>query len=104
MNGRRPLAENNRQRTDRSSLIRISCINNTTAPSINEFAVSKCLFTICGLSKVKNRVQAVVALEADFRNHDIDVAVVSETHLAVNIWWCGYMREKESEGLGHLSF
>ena len=56
VNGRRPLAENNRQRTDRSSLIRISCVSNTTASSINEFAVLKCLFTnICGLSKVKNQ-------------------------------------------------
>ncbi|CAB4003826.1 Hypothetical predicted protein [Paramuricea clavata] len=40
---------------------------------------------ICGLAKVKNRVQAPVALEADFRNHNIDVAVVSETHLATDM-------------------
>ena len=86
MNGRRPLTENNQQQANHSSLIRISCVNKTTARSINEFAVPKCLFTnICGLSKVKNRVRAEVALEADFRNHDIDVAVVSETHLAANI-------------------
>lgn len=51
VNGRRPLAENNRQRTDRSNLIRVSFVNNTTASSINEFAVPKCLFiNICGLS------------------------------------------------------
>ena len=86
VNGRRPLTENNQQQANHSSLIRISCVNKTTARSINEFAVPKCLFTnICGLSKVKNRVRAEVALEADFRNHDIDVAVVSETHLAANI-------------------
>jgi hypothetical protein len=49
VNGRRPLVENNRQRNDRSCLIRISCVNNTTAPATNEFAVPKCLFTnICG--------------------------------------------------------
>ena len=46
------------------------------------FAVPNCMFVnICSLSKTKNRVQAPVALEADMRNNDIDVCVVSETHL-----------------------
>ncbi|XP_028414902.1 uncharacterized protein LOC114537989 [Dendronephthya gigantea] len=45
-------------------------------------AVPKCLFVnICSLAKTNNRVRAVVALEADLRNNDIDVCVVSETHL-----------------------
>ena len=60
VNGRRPLVENNRQRTDRRNLIRISCVTNTTAPATNEFAVPKCLFTnICGLAKAKNRVRTL---------------------------------------------
>ena len=36
---------------------------------------------ICSLAKTKNRVRAVVSLVADLRNNDIDVCVVSETHL-----------------------
>ena len=40
------------------------------------------LFTnICSLGKTKSRVRAVVALEAELRNNDIDACVVSETHL-----------------------
>lgn len=37
---------------------------------------------ICGLAKTKNRVRAPVALEPDLWNQDIDVCVVSETHLS----------------------
>ncbi|CAB4020252.1 Hypothetical predicted protein [Paramuricea clavata] len=36
---------------------------------------------ICSLAKTKNRVRAAVALEADLVNNDIDVCVVSESHL-----------------------
>lgn len=44
------------------------------------FAVPKCMFVnICSLSKTKNRVRAPVALEADMRNNDIDVRIVSDS-------------------------
>lgn len=47
-----------------------------------DFAVPRFLFVnICSLVKTKNRVRAAVALEADMNNYDIDVCVVSETHL-----------------------
>ena len=50
--------------------------------TVSEFAVPKFLFTnICSLAKTKNRVRAAVALEADLNNRDIDVCIVSETHL-----------------------
>ena len=46
------------------------------------FAVPKFMFiNICSLAKTKNRVRAVVALEADLVNNDIDVCVVNESHL-----------------------
>ena len=58
----------------------------TSRPRSTEFAVPKGLFTnICGLAKTKNRVRAPVALEADLRSHDIDICVVSETHLSTKI-------------------
>lgn len=48
----------------------------------SEFAVPKCMFiNICSLSKMKNKVRAYVALEADLKNHDVDVCIVTETHL-----------------------
>ena len=57
-------------------------VNQQTANSSGQFAVPKLLFTnICSLTKTKNKVKAVVALEADMINNDIDVCVVSETHL-----------------------
>ena len=57
-------------------------VNQQTADSSGQFAVSKLLFTnFCSLTKTKNKVRAVVALEADMINNDIDVCVVSETHL-----------------------
>ena len=53
-----------------------------TSASSGQLAVPKLLFTnICSLGKAKSRVRAVVALEADLRNNDIDACVVSETHL-----------------------
>ena len=57
-------------------------VEPTTNKSSSEFAVPKFLFTnICSLAKTKNRVRAAVALEADLNNKDIDICVVSETHL-----------------------
>ena len=45
----------------------------------HSFVVPKCMFVnICGLSKTIKRVRAPVALEADLRNNDIDVCVVSD--------------------------
>ena len=73
----------------RGNLINIPLFNTTNKTSTSKstgFAVPKCLFTnICGLSKTKNRVRAPVALEADLRSQDIDVCVVSETHLSTNM-------------------
>lgn len=77
------------RKVDRSNLINIPFVNTTNKTSTSkstEFAVPKCLFTnICGLSKTKNRVRAPVALEADLRSQDIDVCVVSKTHLSTNM-------------------
>ena len=53
-------------------------------PSANHsvFAVPKCIFiNICSLTKTKNKVRAVVALEADMWQNDIAVCVVMEKHL-----------------------
>ena len=50
--------------------------------SIGLFPVPKSLFlSTCSLDKIKNRVQASVALVADFQSRDIDVGIISETHL-----------------------
>ena len=40
---------------------------------------------ICSLAKKKNRVRAVVALESDLLQNDIDICVVTETHLKPDI-------------------
>ena len=57
-------------------------VNQQTADSSSQFAVPELLFTdICSLTKTKNKVRAVVSLEADMINNDIDICVVSETHL-----------------------
>ena len=46
------------------------------------FPVPKSLFlNTCSLDKIKNRVQASVALAADFQSWDIDIGVISEMHL-----------------------
>ena len=75
----------NRQ-NDRRNLINIPRCNTNINATTTEFAVPKCLFTnICGLKKTKNRVRTPVALEADLRNQDIDVCVVSETHLSTEM-------------------
>lgn len=52
----------------------------------NRFAVPRSLFlNICGLAKTKHQVRAAVALEADLYAADIDVCVISETHLSTII-------------------
>ena len=59
---------------------------NPVLQTVSEFAVPKFLFTnICSLAKTKNRVWAAVVLEADLNNKDIDVCIVSETHLKPKI-------------------
>ena len=55
-------------------------------PKSTEFAVPNRLFIyICGLGKAKNRVRVAVALEADTKSQDIDICVVSETHLSIEM-------------------
>ena len=57
-------------------------IDQYTTNCSSQFAVPELMFTnICSLTKTKNKVRAAVALEADMINNDIDVCVVSETHL-----------------------
>ena len=75
------------QRFEHGNLICIQRENNSTriSPS-TEFAVPKCLFTnICGLAKSKNRLWAPVAIEVHLNNQDIDICVVSETHLSTDL-------------------
>ena len=46
----------------------------------------KCLFlNICSLLKVKNGLKASLALEGDLYAEDIDICVISETHLNHNV-------------------
>lgn len=88
MQGRRFVKAEGRK-VDRSKIINIPLVNTTDKTSTSKskgFAVPKCLFTnICGLSKTKSRVRAPVALEAELRSQDIDVCIVSETHLSTNM-------------------
>ncbi|CAB3999472.1 Hypothetical predicted protein [Paramuricea clavata] len=67
----------------RSNLVPINLTSTRKVPSRESgFAVPKFMFVnTCSLAKTKNRVRAVVALEADLVNNDIDVCVVSESHL-----------------------
>jgi hypothetical protein len=59
-----------------------SITNNNTAL----FPVPKCLFlNICSLTKTTNNIRAVTALEADLYANDIDVCVITETHLKSDI-------------------
>ncbi|CAH3027179.1 unnamed protein product [Porites evermanni] len=52
----------------------------------SEFAVPKFMFiNICSLTNTKNQVRAPIALEADMKNMDIDICVVSETYLKQDI-------------------
>ena len=73
-----------KQQFEHGKLICIQRENNSTRISpTTEFAVPKCLFTnICSLAKSKNRLRAPVAIEAHLNNQDIDICVVSETHLS----------------------
>ena len=49
-------------------------------------ALPKSLFlNICGLNKTKHRVRAFVALAADLKTMDVDVSIISETHLCEQI-------------------
>ena len=55
---------------------------NKGSSSAGLFPVPKSLFlNTCSLDKIKNRVQASVALAADFQSWDIDIGVISEMHL-----------------------
>ena len=65
------------------NLIKISCASQLREETLNNtFAVPKFMFiNICSLAKKKNRVRAVVALESDLLQNDIDICVVTETHL-----------------------
>ena len=50
------------------------------------YPMPKCLLiNICGLNKTKNRVRAPVALAADMIATDVDICIVSETHLKPDI-------------------
>ena len=64
--------------------IKRSQIENSSTKSITEdkYAVPKCMFlNICSLTKTRNGIKANLALEADLFANDIDICVVSETHL-----------------------
>ena len=51
-------------------------------PATDKFAVPKCMFiNICSLAKSKRGIKANLALETDLFAYDIDICVVSETHL-----------------------
>ena len=65
------------------TLIRIpKTATTTTRTTHNGYAFPKCAFiNICSLTKTKKKVRANVALESDLYAADIDVCVVSETHL-----------------------
>ena len=61
------------------SQIKNSSPNSTTE---DKYAVPKCMFlNICSLTKTRNGIKANLALEADLFTNDIDICVVSETHL-----------------------
>ena len=75
-----------KQRFEHRNLICIPRDNSTRVSPSTEFAVPKCLFTnICGLAKSKNRLRAPVTIEAHLNNQDIDICVVSETHLSTDL-------------------
>lgn len=64
-------------------------VNRKNLASVNEGSSSAGLFPVptslllntCSLDKIKNRVEASVALTADFQSWDIDIGVISEVHL-----------------------
>ena len=52
----------------------------------SDFAVPKFLLTnICSLVKTKKCVRAAVAIESDMNRNDVDICIVSETHLKAEI-------------------
>ena len=80
--GTRRIARNLLRCLSAGNLIPIARQPPKAKPTNRSFAVPKFLFTnICSLSKTKNRVRASVALEADLKTDDIDICIVSETHL-----------------------
>ena len=69
-----------------NNLTRIKCsqikISSTNPITEEKYAVPKCMFlNICSLTKTQNGIKANLALEADLFANDIDICVVSETHL-----------------------
>ena len=75
---------------NRSNLIAVNTfyVNETNRGTItaDKFAVPKCMFlNICSLVKTGNGIKASVALEADLFSNDIDVCVISETHLKKDV-------------------
>ena len=77
------------QKVDWSNLTNMPLVNTTEKTSTSKskgFAVPKCLFTnICGSSKTKSHLRTPVVLEADLISQDIDVCIISETHLSTNM-------------------
>ena len=71
-----------RERSTERCLLQIPRTPAHATVQTQGLAVPKLMFiNICSLGKTKNRVRAVVALEADIKSMDIDICVVSETHL-----------------------
>ena len=83
---------NSRSRRPLRGICRENLINIVRNPlpskhnSTSEIAIPKFLFTnICSLVKTKNRVRAAVAIESDMNRNDVDICIVSETHLKAEI-------------------
>ena len=75
----------NHMHTRERNLIPISRTPTFDNHGIN-YPMPKCLLiNICGLNKTKNRVRAPVALAADMIATDVDICIVSETHLKPDI-------------------
>ena len=81
-----------KSRRSPKNLIRINHVNQllhaSKSNNANTFAVPKFMFiNICSLTKMKNRVRVIVALESDLiqNAYDIDICVVTETHLRSDV-------------------
>ena len=85
--GRRPFQPFRPKRNTYANLIKIKRTGQqNAAEETGYYAVPKCLFlNICSLLKVKNGVKASLALEGDLYAEDIDIWVISETHLNHNV-------------------
>ena len=82
----------NHRNVNRNNLVSIppslvsESIGNQNAIATNKYAVSKCMFlNICSLTKFRNKIKANVALEADLFANDINICVISETHLKKSV-------------------